>query len=133
MEGTILFMHGNDFFDAKKKGVNVFQDMLGEKIKIQKDNKFYFSEIKCRKSRITDIDTDNLIPVTRQFGKLLYLFLVDKNDLKNVRYALFCEGLPYSFREMSFIVEDFLLPYFGVNFYYYDYVSKIEGRLFLVE
>jgi hypothetical protein len=135
MEGFILFLHGNDFFDIRKDEVSKFKEMniLKNDVCYEKDEDYYFTEIKEKNSKIYDFDTSELVPVLRKFGKYSYAFLANKDNLNEVKYALVFKGRPHAFRSITFIAEDWLLPKFGVNFFYLDYENKVEGKLFLMK
>ena len=135
MEGYILFMNGNDFFDIRKDKEEKFEKMniLNEKMHYEKDEDYYFTETKEKQSKIYDFDSDKLVPVVRQFGKYNYAFLANKDNLSEIHYALVYKGRPHAFRTITFIVEDWLLPKFGVNFFYLDYENKVDKKLFLIK
>jgi hypothetical protein len=134
MECSILFMHGSDFFDVRKddklkyKEMNIFE----EDLLYEKEESYYFTEIDTKKSKIYDFDSDKLTPVVRSHGKFYYIFLVNKENPLHTPYVMFHEGVPLALKNFTFIVEDYLLPKFGINLYYYDYETSVNKKIFLI-
>ena len=135
MDGYILFMYGNDFFDIRKDKEEKFEkmDLLQKGVYYEKDEEYFFTEIKEKESKIYDFDTEEYVPVARKFGKFHYVFLANKNNLKEVKYVLSYNGRPHALKTMTFIAEDWLLPKFGVNFFYLDYENEVDKKIFIMK